>query len=205
MTMKEKIIKGASEMYRRQGVRSVTMDDIARELGISKRTIYEKFKDKDELLEHCIMKYKSDQLEIKQKIISESSNVLEIMYKMMYELILTFKNAHPSFFSDIKKYHSKICKELMDENRKEHIEEMSELLEKGVEDGLFRKDFSIEIASLILQVQFHAMTDEQIFPPEKYSISEIFSNIMVQFTRGIATAKGLRIIDEIVNSMTEKS
>jgi AcrR family transcriptional regulator len=207
MTIEERIIKWATELFLKQGVRGVTMDNIAHHLGISKRTIYENFKDKDELLKQCIICHKSAKIEQKRIIVAESSNALEIIYKIMFDLIITLKNTHPTFYSDIRKYYPSLWEEMVErksKHSKTHTHELCLLLSKGVEDGLFRQDFSIEITALILQVQFEAMTDEQLFPPEKYSVSEVFNNIMIQFTRGIATPKGLRIIDEIINSSEEK-
>jgi TetR/AcrR family transcriptional regulator, cholesterol catabolism regulator len=198
MSIAERIIKESMDLFTRQGVRAVTMDDIARYMGVSKRTIYENFKDKDQLIKSCILWHKDQQNHMKQKIFSTSSNVLESFYRLMYQFMIAMKSIHPSFITDIKKYHFQICEKLIIQYQSESIQEIETLIELGKTDLLFRRDVNTEITARILNLQLRALSDEQVFSPEKYSIAEVYSNVVVNFTRGIATEKGLRVIDELI-------
>jgi len=198
MTISERIIKESLGLFMKLGIRSVTMDDIARHMGVSKRTIYENFRDKDELVKSCILWHKQEQDGLKKFIFSSSSNVLESFYRLMHQFMIAMKGIHPSFISDVRKYHSVICEEIVTKYQKESIQELETLVELGKKEELFREDVNVEITARILNLQLRSLSDEQIFSPERYSIADVFSNIIVNFTRGIATERGLMLIDELI-------
>jgi TetR/AcrR family transcriptional regulator, cholesterol catabolism regulator len=87
---------------------------------------------------------------------------------------------------------------LFTSTRNESIQELEVLVELGKKEELFREDVNVEITARILNLQLRALSDEQIFSPERYSIADVFSNIIVNFTRGIATERGLKLIDELI-------
>jgi TetR/AcrR family transcriptional regulator, cholesterol catabolism regulator len=196
--MEERIKKESMQLFMKQGVRSVTMDDIARHMGISKRTIYEHFKDKDALVKECILSHKREQEAHRKIIILESSNMMEAIYRVMFEFMLSIKHTHPSFMSDVKKYHHVICEDLIEKYREDNIREMINLIQQGIDEGLFRSEIHVEVIARILNVQLRALSDEQVFPSSRYSVSDVFFNIIVTFTRGIATEKGIAVIETLM-------
>ena len=181
MDVVERIIKEAGDLFIKHGIRSITMDDIARDLGVSKRTIYEHFRDKDELLKQCILRHKEEQSLMKKAISVESSNVLEAIYRVMYWFMLSMKNTHPSFISDVRKYHYRICEDLIKKYQQENINETRDLIHKGIKDGLFMKEIHVDIVARILNVQLKALFDETQFPPEQFSVPDVFKNIILSF------------------------
>lgn len=198
MDIKNRIVIESFQMFGKFGIRSVTMDDIAKELGISKKTIYEHFKDKNELLRKGIDYHKTLQDARISEIKASSENVLEAMYKIMFEAVSNMQKVNPAFISDLKKYHYKLCDELMPKHEEQQIEEAVELFEKGVADGIFRDDVDIPIAARILNHQLKTLTDEKLYPNDNYSGIDVFKTIILIFTRGMATPKGMKIIDKIL-------
>ncbi len=198
MEIVERILEQASKMFLKHGIRSVTMDDIAREMGVSKRTIYENFRDKDELLEICLRNHKQEVKHHQQLVIATSTNVLESIYRIMFEVAAAMNQVHPSFISDLKKYHNHLYKDHILKNQDDHIHVFEKLLIKGIEDGIFRDNINVAIVTRMLNSQLREMTNEELFPVELFSRADVFVNIIVNFTRGIATPKGIKVIDKII-------
>ncbi len=198
MELRERIIGEATEQFFRFGIRNVTMDEIAVSLGISKRTVYENFKDKTELVKSC-MNELSRQKEIQnEQIISNSGNVVETIFLFMQEGIKVMNSINPVFFSDLRKFYPEIWKAIHEESLKTNYILMHKLLNKGLDEGLFRKDINLPIVSKLFQEQMNLITDEKIFPREEFNPAEVFKNLVISFMRGISTFRGIEIIDKMM-------
>ncbi len=200
MNIRERIIQEATTLFIRNGIRSITMDDISRHLGISKRTIYENFRDKDELLLHCIENKKQMQRQCKQTAVASSSNVLEAIYQIMFEVSAQMEQVHPSFINDLRKYHPDLWKNCIVKHKDEHIKDFRQLIISGIDDGIFRSDINVEIVTRMLNIQLREMTNDEIFPIDQFPRREVIVNIIVNFTRGISTPKGINIIEKIIEA-----
>ncbi len=198
MEIKQRIIEESFQMFVRFGIRSVTMDDIAKSMGVSKKTIYEHFEHKEDLLCQCINYHKSLQDTRINEIKKSSENVLETIYKIMYEAVSNMQKVNPAFLADLRKYHYKLCEELMPRHEQQQVEEALALFEQGVADGIFRDDIDLKIAAIVLNKQLKTMSDENVFVAENISVIDAFKTIILIFTRGMATTKGLEIIDRIL-------
>ena len=110
MDYRQRIIEEAAVMFRTYGIRAVTMDMLANQMGMSKRTIYEVFSDKDELLQGVLKWMTIKQQEVMTKILDESENVIEAIFKMLDLMSDHFQNMSPAFQMDIKKYHHDVIK-----------------------------------------------------------------------------------------------
>lgn len=196
MDNKAKIIAGAKTMFTKYGIRSITMDMIAEQLGMSKRTIYETFKDKDELLIACIESGKMEQRKISEDIMKNSENVIEAMIKIVKHNVNMLKTINPLFIRDIKKYYHEIDKHTLEHSNKEILTEIVGLLNRGIQEKLFRNNINVEIVAILLNEQFKMLSDHDVFPEEKFSKAEVFENIVINFMRGIATTEGLSLIDK---------
>jgi TetR/AcrR family transcriptional regulator, cholesterol catabolism regulator len=199
MNLRERILPQAVDLFIRSGIRAITMDDISALTGVSKRTIYENFKDKDELLRACLVFLDEQHDRETEKIISESINTIDLVFKVLKLGINAINSINPLFFTDLKKYHFRIWKETYIINNQKHLSKTYTMLKKGINEGLFRKEIDIEIVAKLLHEQFRIMSDEHVFPSLRYSRTKVFENIMINFLRGIATRKGLEIIEEYMD------
>ena len=102
--LRERILVTATEAFASKGIKSITMDDIAAALGISKRTLYEVFSDKETLLEECILKGQKEGDEFLRNVLASSENVLEVLLKCYQRSIEQIHATNKQFFEDIKKY-----------------------------------------------------------------------------------------------------
>ncbi len=196
MTTKERITEQAADMFLSSGIKTITMDDISQELGMSKRTIYENFKDKDELLRECLAHIDNKYEREHELIALESENTISEVFSMMKMGIYAIKTISPMFFSDLKKYHFKIYKEVLQVNQVKQINKTHTLLKKGINQGVFRNNIDLGIVSILLNEQLTLISDENVFPERKFSRVVVFENVLINFFRGIATQKGIDLIDQ---------
>jgi TetR/AcrR family transcriptional regulator, cholesterol catabolism regulator len=201
MEIKERILNKATEMYFKYGIRSVTMDDIAKELGISKKTIYLHFVDKDEII-YQLMKCEMvrDQCEWGE-LEKVSNNLLEKMQKTLELMRKSMEGINPALIFDIKRFHPRAWS--LFQNHKSHFmfDMVTKDLNKGIEEGLFRSDINVELMAKyrIEQVEIGFNTD--IFPSNKFSMADIQTTLMDHFIRGILTEKGSKIYNSYQQSL----
>lgn len=198
--LRERIIQTAVEAFSTHGIKSITMDDIAASLGISKRTLYEVFSDKESLLEECILtEQRSTDVLIKQ-ILDTSSNVLEVILRCYQWTIEKFHATNKKFFEDIKKYPK--AYELVKRNHNRSSDDTVNFFKGGVKQGLFRSDVNFAIVNLLVRGQIDLLINSNIC--DDYSFLEVYESIMFTFLRGISTEKGSRELDNFIYEYREK-
>ena len=144
--LRERIVVTAMEAFRTKGIRSITMDDIAAALGISKRTLYEVFADKESLLRECILKAQADRDRYLQQVYEESHNVLEVILAVFQKSIEVFHQTNKRFFEDIKKY-PKVYEIMRARQDSDSVKTMS-FFKVGVDQGIFRSDVNFAIVNM---------------------------------------------------------
>ena len=140
MSQTERIIKGAEDLFLTAGIKSITMDDIARHLGMSKKTIYQFFKDKNELVVALTKKKLKEDEDQMNEIISKSANVIEEMINMTKCSEEIFSRINPIVIHDLQKYHAEAWEDFQRFKAGVLIQKMEELLTKGMGQGYIRKD-----------------------------------------------------------------
>ena len=200
MDLRERIIEKASALFFQRGVKSMTMSDIANELGISKRTLYEVFHDKEDLLENCITMHLERADKTAQKLAEDSDDVIEAMMRIYARSLDEVRMINSSVMYDLKKYHSRLYKKV-EQNQRESASVFLPLLDKGVEQGLIRSDVNLEIILWLVKSQFKALMNDDYFPKDKYSMNDFVRAIILNFMRGIATPAGVKKVDDIVEKL----
>lgn len=195
MNYRQKIIEEASALFRAYGIRAVTMDMLAASMGISKRTIYEVFKDKDELLKGVLKWMSQKQKEVMIKILDESDNVIEAVYKMFDLMMDHFQKMTPAFQLDMKKFQKKILENPDDYHDLPYYSNNTEILRRGIDEGVFREDIDIDITNKCMLEVAKMSNDQDVFPPEDFLKKDVIRNFYVNYLRGISTTKGLELID----------
>ncbi|MDR2848488.1 MAG: TetR/AcrR family transcriptional regulator [Bacteroidales bacterium] len=197
MELKDRILQEASTLFFNSGVKSVTMSDIAESLGISKRTLYEVFRDKDELLETCVNVHISRaDCEI-DAMTHSSENVIDTLMRIYAHHLREVRDVQKSVLRDLKKYYPQIYTKIAD-RQKEGLAVFMPLLKKGTDEGLIREDINFEILFWLVKAQFKALMDDEFIPTDKYPTDEFIRAIILNFIRGIATPAGHEKIDAIM-------
>lgn len=196
-----RIIAGAAELFNIYGIRAVTMDTIASHLGISKRSIYERFIDKDTMLFAVLDSMISKQRERISQILDNAPEVITAIFTIIRMGRDHAATMNPLINSDLKKYHSRVMARLREKCGHPDQEAGVKILEKGISQGIFRESLNTEILSRAFRGIASMASDEELFPPEMFERRDIMRNIMVNFMRGISTAKGVELIDSMENEI----
>jgi AcrR family transcriptional regulator len=194
---KEHIIEIAAKLFKTYGIKSVTMDTLANELGISKRTIYEIFSDKDELLMAVLERMALQQKELVKRVSDESENSIVAIFRMLEISINSFQSLSPAFQSDLKKYHHDVLIKNSEKIEMPDYRNHFQIIEKGVKEGFFRKDINSDLVNRCLYNLGRAIMDNELFPFDLFSRRDVIRNIFVNYLRGISTPKGLSLINKL--------
>ncbi len=191
-----RVLEKSREVYIKYGVKSVTMDDISKELGISKKTLYTVVKDKNELIEKTSFSI-SDGIfnkinELLKKKLDPISELLEIE-NIVCKTITSF---NPAVIHQFQKYYPAIHKKLHDRQKSAIIEMIKDNIYRGIEAGVYRDDLDVNfMAHLDYSTSFNLINPD-FFPADEFEIKEIKHKYLIYHLRGISTQKGLSFIEK---------
>jgi AcrR family transcriptional regulator len=199
---KREILEKICDLYKKYGVKSITMDDAARHLGISKKTLYQHFSDKTELVREAVISEigkRQDRLIILNR---ENSNAIEDLldyYRIQIQLILDYK---PNFVYDLKKYYPGIYDTYVRIKRERILESTRKNLEKGKKEGVFRKDLDVDIISRLLLMRIEGMIHSGIFTTEELLSPKVFTELFKYHLYGIVSEKGRAYFEKHKDKLT---
>jgi len=195
--VKERIIKSALNLFWRYGIRSVTMDDIARDLGISKRTIYQHYSDKEAILALVIQEEIRTQKCEMEKLEALAENPIEEAMYATVQMQETLSDMNPTLLYDLKKYYPNAW-ELFQNYKQEYIiRNIRDNLSKGIEMGLYRSDIDIDVLSLLRVEQIVLAFDPTVYPAKRFSMMHVQTQFLNHFLRGILSEKGFEYYNTI--------
>lgn len=194
MEIKKRIKQKADELYRRYGIKSVTMDEIAFQMGVSKKTIYQSFSDKNELVDEVVF----DMLEANKNCcldsIKNSANAIQEVLFMMDAMKDMMTSISPSFVFDIQRGHPRSFKKF-DEFKSSFIFEILKAnIERGKREGLYRQEVNTEVISKFRLNTMMLVYNEDIFPRNQYTVSELQNEMIIYYLYGLVTLKGFELI-----------
>ena len=195
--LKQRIVLAAESAFTKSGIRNVRMDDLAVSLSISKRTLYELFRDKEQLLLEVVRCHWQDMSDYMAEIISRTEDVLEIIFAFYKRKMEELCSLNPSFLRDLRKYPSVL--EFLWEKQKVSDEVAYRYFRKGMEQGIFRDDINFKIINEAMLMSMDLLIYSDIV--EEYPLNEIYSEVTFLHIRGITTEKGLRLVDALWDSM----
>jgi AcrR family transcriptional regulator len=191
--IKDKLLKGAEELFMRYGVRSVSMDDIARHLGVSKKTLYQYFADKDDIVVSVTKSHLERERLQFQTITDESKNSVEELVKLSICLKENFRGINPSLLFDMQKYHYKAWKVWLDFKYNFIRQSIMRNLQQGMEEGYFRPELNTDILVTMRLEVVQMAFDHQVFPREQYSLPDVQMHLFDHFVHGLLTEKGKKL------------
>lgn len=194
--LKDKIVECAANMFMGNGVRSVKMDDIANQLSISKRTLYEIYNNKEELLYAVVQeRHKKEDMEWKE-LGDNSDNVMDILVGILRMRMQHMKDISPEFYHDLNNYPSVVA--LISERRKFRMQKFLKFLLRGRREGFFLSDVNYEFMVQIIDMVIY----NTLIGNQKYIDVQEFVHISVLlFIRSICTTKGLKVLDSFLKEM----
>ncbi len=188
------ILSGTFDLYHKYAIKSVTMDDVARELGISKKTLYQHVANKTELVEKVIYSELEKAAQKHYQIQQMNLNAIEELFEVSKMMNEHLKKHNPALFYDLKKYYPKIYHQIRNKKREKAYESILRNLKKGISEGIYRKEINTEIIAKLYISRIEQSYDESIFSIEEITSVKVFNEILIYHLHGICNEKGLKIL-----------
>ena len=190
-SLKGRIMETAMKAFAERGVKAVKMDDIAQMLSISKRTLYEIYEDKEELLYQGIVHFDQEAKQSMSAFIKEASSVMDIILETYQRRVVRTGSVNPLFYDDIQKYPKVV--DYLNNEREHAYDQFLSFLIRGVREGYFRENVDYElVAQMFNAINTYVMNQHLL---GRYSVQQVFANMLLIPLRGFCTPKGLQVIE----------
>lgn len=199
-----RILKTAHDLFMQYGIRTISMDDIAQKLGVSKKTIYQYYKDKDELVEEVVKQEIGHNQQACEKDRSVAKNAIHEIFMSMDMVVEMFSRMNPSVLHDLQKYHPGAFRIFLKHKNDYLYNIIHQNMLRGIEEGLYRKDLHITVLS-------HFRVDSMLLPfnPEfmskvKAGMVETEEQLILLYLFGLASPKGYKLINKYQQERIKK-
>ncbi|MEN8122225.1 MAG: TetR/AcrR family transcriptional regulator [Bacteroidota bacterium] len=190
------ILSKTFELYEKYAIKSVTMDDVARELGISKKTLYQFVANKNELVEKVIQSEMEIAGNKHESIKDMKLNSIEELFEVSKMMNERLKNHNPALFFDLKKYYPALFKKITELKREKAYEAVLNNLKTGIKEGLYRKEINPDIIAKIYVSRIEHNYDNSIFSIAEVTSIEVFNEVLIYHLHGICNENGLKILNQ---------
>lgn len=202
--IKEKILKGAEELFMKYGVRSISMDDIARHLAVSKKTLYQHFADREDIVTLTCQSHLEKSTAEFTAIKKQAKNAIEELASISTCLKKNFEGMNPSLLYDLQKYHPKAWGAWVNHKNKFIRESVVSNLKQGIEEGYFRTEINPDIIGTMRLELMQLAFDESVFPKERFRLAEVQIALFDHFVHGLVTEKGRKLYQKYKDKLTSQ-
>jgi AcrR family transcriptional regulator len=196
MEMKERILQKSEELFKRFGIRSVTMDEISYQLGISKKTLYQSFADKEEIV-HAV--FDSIMNDNKSKCMSDKAsadNAVHEVFLAFDHVIQMFSEMNPAILFDLHKYHPNVYVKFNAYKWEFLYNVIKDNIQRGIKEEVYRPELHVEIMTRYRIESSMLPFNTDVFPQSKKDLAGVEREIMEHFLYGLATPKGTKLIQK---------
>lgn len=202
MQLNDRILTKAEGLFMRYGIKSVSMDDIARELGISKKTLYQAVENKKDLLMQVFQNHVQCEKEELEKIRNDAADAINEMITMTNYVIPMLRQMSPTILYDMQKYYRDIWQMMESFHQKEIYKEIKKNIEWGIKEGIYREDLNPDIIAKMYVGKTMIIVDEDVFPLKNYNKENLFKEYMKYHIRGIASPKGIKLLEKHLKKLS---
>ncbi len=190
MSSVQNILDTSTQLFMRLGVRSVSMDDVSKELGISKKTLYQFITNKEDLVDKCIHKHIEEEQKFMDNLKRNATDAVDEIAQLAQYLVISFKDMKPSFTFDLQKYYPNIWR-IVQRFHEAHVKEIViQNIQKGLQEGLYRKDIDPEVISALYLAKTWAVVDGRQFDNTNYNAEHIILQHLKYHLHGVLSEKG---------------
>jgi AcrR family transcriptional regulator len=190
------IVSKACKLFQKYGIKSVSMDDIARNCGISKKTLYESIKDKTDLVTKVLEIDFLNEGDVFKGVKNSDINAVDILFVVYKSAVELFEEFNMSMEYDLKKYYPSLYEKSKKKRRKHIYERMAMNMEQGRREGFFRDDFNIDLIAKLHILKVEGLLQTDIFDDTNYTVVDIFREMFSHHFMAIATEKGVKAYKE---------
>jgi DNA-binding XRE family transcriptional regulator len=195
------ILTKVRELYTKFGIKGITMDDVAKELGISKKTLYQHVSDKEDL----VGKFIDNEIEMRQNQIcscfKEGFNAIEELFEISFFMNKLMREQNPATEHDLKKYYPLQFEKILKVRREGMVNYILLNLKKGKNEGLYRNDMDDEIIAKLYLSRAESISASSLYTVEELTSVKIFIELLSHHIRGIATVKGLKELEKNIKKL----
>lgn len=184
------IIERSSLIYLKYGIKSVTMDDLANQLGMSKKTIYKYFEDKNDLINTIILRTLNFEEKMCYKIQNKSENALEALIEISRMVIQRLNNVNPTIFFDLQKHHNEAWQILEKHKWNFVLNAVRSNLNRGINEKLYRDDLNVEIIARLYIATIDTIMNPEVYDWPNFQFQELFKEIMRFHFQGLVNENG---------------
>lgn len=190
-----RVLEKSREVFVKYGVKSITMDDISKELGISKKTLYTVVKDKNELIEKTSFNISDDVFRKINKLLTKKLDPISELIEIENIVCDTITSFNPSVIHQFQKYYPKIHEKLHDRQKSAILNMIKDNMKRGITDGLYRPDINVEFLARLDYSTSQNLINQDFFPAKEFEIRTIKHEYLIYHLRGIVSSKGLDIVE----------
>jgi TetR/AcrR family transcriptional regulator, cholesterol catabolism regulator len=202
---KYKILTGAEGLFMKYGIRSVSMDDIARQLSVSKKTLYQHFADKDELVTMMSQQHMRRDVKEYEELTNASENSIDELNKISLQIKCDMEDMNPSLLYDLQKFHPKAWALWLDHKNDFIKSSIVRNLKQGISEGYFRAEINPEMMGISRLILIEAAFDGNLFPKDKFNLVNIQSQFFDHFVYGLCTDKGRKLYEKYKQNTTTQT
>jgi AcrR family transcriptional regulator len=199
MEVKEHIVQQSLSLFLKKGVKQVNMDEVASNLGISKKTLYVHFDNKQDLIHHCFQKHNNNVAEMINTSASQFDNAIDELFAVDEGCSLVMKQTNPYLLGELKRYYPNTWALIEQLKQKVLFNIMKNNLDNGIEQGLYRQELDVEIIAKLMISRIDVLVNDDIFPLTHYDFRKLLTENRIYHIRGISTPKGIKHLEKIIN------
>ena len=196
MELREKILLKVTELFMRYGVKSISMDDISSQLGISKKTLYQFVDNKKDLIQKVFERHIEEEMAAMKIIVNESENAVEEIVRIAQYVTQLLREMSPKTLYDLQKYYRSIWDLVEALHQQQIFAIIKDNIERGIEDDLYRVDLNADIVAKLYVGKSSLLVDDKLFPLKDYNKENLFKEHIKYHIYGIASKKGLRLLEK---------
>ena len=196
MATQDRILEHACTLFLRNGIKSVSMDDIAAGLAMSKKTLYKSFANKDEIVVSMLARHLTKTQGECASLAGHAANAVEEMLNISRWAEREFGSVHPSIFYDLRKYHPAAWALFAAHKSTFILDQITQNLRRGIAEGLFRPDLDVDVLARLSLAQIELAFDRDLYPPAQFGPVRVNRVFDEHFLLGVASLKGHRLINQ---------
>lgn len=198
LSTEKNILDCAKSLFMQFGLKSVTMDDIARKNGVSKKTIYQFFKDKSAIIQNTIKGHFENHKQSILEAVNNTENAVQALFQISLCMKKQTETVNPALIYDLQKYYPMAYGKVLEFKQEFMQDLLISILNQGIKEGLFRKEINVEILA-ILRIEEVQLAFDNVFPREKFDFRTVHVQMFEHFIHGILTEKGREQYNFYVN------
>ena len=195
MEIKDRILRHATMLFLQKVIKSVSMDDIAASLAISKKTLYKWFANKDEMVFAVMQQHLNATQHDCEQVQAQATSAIDELFRMMDWMRRQFHEVHPSIFYDMQKFHPTTWQLWVSHKHEYILNQISDNLRRGIAEGLYRPELDVEVLARLRLAQIELAFNADVYSPRHFEVQRLQQVILEHFMLGVATLKGHKLIN----------